>query len=80
MHERFTLVEGYRDPDGKWQRPVVYEADFVYQRDGRTVVEDVKGMRLPAYLIKKKLMWQVHGIQVIEIGGTASRRRKDTRG
>ena len=28
---------------GKTVRPIIYCADFVYRKDGKTVVEDVKG-------------------------------------
>lgn len=50
------------------EREVSYRADFVYtDADGREVVEDVKGMRTPAYKIKKKLMLFVHGIRITEV-------------
>lgn len=46
-----------------------YVADFVYvdNATGRTVVEDTKGFRTPEYIIKRKLMLQVHGITIKEI-------------
>lgn len=45
-----------------------YIADFVYVEvaTGRTVVEDVKGVRTDVYKIKKKLMLWVHGIIIKE--------------
>jgi hypothetical protein len=47
---------------------VSYVADFVYQeKAGKTVVEDTKGFRTRAYIIKRKLMLQVHGIAVQEL-------------
>lgn len=53
------------------ERGVTYIADFVYEKDGKTVVEDVKGyMRGQAYAlfsIKRKLMLYVHGIEVVEV-------------
>ena len=49
------------------ERPVTYIADFVYDEDGVTVVEDVKGMRTDAYKIKRKLMKYVYDIEVREI-------------
>ncbi len=33
-----------------------YIADFAYQEGGKYVVEDVKGMKTPAYRIKRKLL------------------------
>lgn len=47
-------------------RSVTYRADFVYTEQGKTVVEDVKGFRTPEYVIKKKLMYYIHGILVKE--------------
>ena len=48
-----------------------YIADFVYERDGKTVVEDVKGYRdgqaYQLFVLKRKLMLWVHGIRVEEI-------------
>ena len=40
---------------------------FVYEENGQTVVEDVKGFRTKDYLIKRKLMLQVHGIKIREV-------------
>ena len=49
------------------ERSVRYVADFVYETDGFTVVEDTKGMRTKDYIIKRKLMLQVHGIRILEV-------------
>lgn len=49
------------------ERPVKYVADFVYTENGKTVVEDAKGMRTKEYIIKRKLMLWQHGIQVREV-------------
>lgn len=43
-----------------------YIADFVYEEDGRVVVEDYKGFRTPLYALKRKLMEAVHGITIRE--------------
>lgn len=44
-----------------------YIADFVYYtRQGAMVVEDAKGMKTPVYNLKKKLMFIVNGIEIIE--------------
>ena len=37
------------------EKSVVYVADFVYTENGRSVVEDAKGMRTKDYVIKRKL-------------------------
>lgn len=56
-----------------------YVADFVYRIDGRTVVEDVKGVRTPEYKLKRKLMLAVFGIEIQEIGGSENSKRKKTK-
>ena len=55
------------------ERAVTYVADFVYDQDGETVVEDSKGYRNPSsapyakFVLKRKLMLWVHGIRVREV-------------
>ena len=50
------------------QRAVHYIADFVYKdKEGNEVVEDTKGMRTKEYLLKKKMMRALRGIQIKEI-------------
>jgi hypothetical protein len=44
-----------------------YIADFVYfEKDGKKVVEDSKGMKTDIYRIKKKMMKAIHNIEVLE--------------
>lgn len=50
-----------------WTREVTYTADFVYELDGNTVVEDFKGMQNDRWQMKKALMAFVHGIYVREV-------------
>jgi hypothetical protein len=50
------------------EEAVLYYADFVYtDSSGEKVVEDTKGVRTAAYVIKRKLMLSVHGIRIKEI-------------
>lgn len=52
------------------QRAVHYVADFVYDKDGETIVEDVKGGRATQtaeYKLKKKMMLALKGIQIKEV-------------
>ena len=49
------------------EREVSYRADFVYQENGQTVVEDVKGVRTKDYIIKRKLMLYVRKIKIREV-------------
>lgn len=44
-----------------------YIADFVFEEGARTVVMDPKGVRTPAYRLKKKLMLACHSVEVIEV-------------
>jgi hypothetical protein len=37
-------------------RAVTYVADFVYTENGKTIIEDVKGMQTPVYKLKKAIM------------------------
>jgi hypothetical protein len=49
------------------ERECSYIADFVYQENGQTIVEDTKGVRTKDYRIKRKLMLYVYGIRIREI-------------
>ena len=75
---RFVLIPSQREPDtigkkggvhkGKLlERECVYIADFVYKENGKTVVEDTKGMRTTEYVIKRKMMLYIHGIKIKEV-------------
>ena len=39
-----TIEDSFQDSSGKTHRAVTYKADFVYTENGKTVVEDVKGV------------------------------------
>lgn len=70
----FELVPAQRDAKGKLvERPVKYLADFVYQdcATGERVVEDVKSKptKTQAFIIKRKLMLERHGIRIQEVKG-----------
>ena len=78
MQVKFVLIPQQREPDirgprggihkGKViEKECAYIADFVYQKDGETVVEDTKGFRTTDYIIKRKLMLYVHGIRIREV-------------
>lgn len=73
----YELIPVQREPDvigpkggikkGKViEHPCTYKADFVYEEGHKTIVEDVKGMRTPEYIIKRKLMLHVFGIRIKE--------------
>lgn len=56
-------------PKGKLvERECAYIADFVYaDENGHLIVEDTKGVKTKDYIIKRKLMFKVHGIKITEV-------------
>lgn len=69
---KFQLLPRQTGSDGKvLERKVEYVADFVYIRDGKVIVEDVKGYRgggaYEVFKLKKKMMLYFFGIRVKEI-------------
>lgn len=82
MQVKFVLIPSQYEPDtvkvlksgkekvvkGKLiERECSYIADFVYQYNGKTVVEDAKGMRTKEYVLKRKMMLWIHGIRISEV-------------
>lgn len=64
---KFELIPSQKIDGKVAERPVSYFADFVYTNSsGVTIVEDTKGFRTTDYIIKRKLMLHVHGIQITE--------------
>lgn len=49
------------------EHEISYVADFVYEQDGETIVEDTKGYRTDIYIAKRKMMLYFHGIKIKEI-------------
>lgn len=54
-------------PKQEGERAAHYIADFVYQENGKVIVEDSKGYRTPDYVLKRKLMLHVHKIRIVEV-------------
>lgn len=64
----YVLLARQKRPSGGFERAVVYIADFCYtDRTGKRVVEDVKGCSTDVWVIKRKLMLSLFGIEVREI-------------
>lgn len=63
---RHGPMEEYAHKVGKVRS---YVADFVYVvvKTGQQVVEDAKGMRLPTYREKKKIVKALFGVDIIEV-------------
>ena len=56
LQPTYTLLEGFRDNQGKQQKPITYTPDFLVEYDdGRREVIEVKGVRTRDYLLRKKL-------------------------
>ena len=70
FYERYSK-SGERLKDGcrLVERAVYYIADFVYTdvETGKSIVEDTKGVKTKEYIIKRKLMYAVHGIRIKEV-------------
>lgn len=54
VHPRYVVIDPL-EVDGVTEPAIQYEADFAYLEDGRTVVEDVKGMWTEAFKLKRRL-------------------------
>lgn len=69
--KKFEVIPALRDGGVVVERPVYYIADFVYTKDGKLIVEDVKGCKSGSayriFAIKRKLMLQRYGIRVREV-------------
>ncbi len=74
---KFVLIPAQYEPDtvgsrggvkrGKLlEREVSYVADFVYDQDGKRIVEDSKGFRTADYKLKRKMMLYFHNIKIKE--------------
>lgn len=61
MQVPFILIK-----KSKYGRAIKYIADFVYEENGKTIVEDTKGYKTDVYKLKKRIMAEVHGIEIRE--------------
>ena len=62
-HKKYILIDA-----GENGREIAYEADFVYMKDGKLVVEDTKSepTKTRLYKLKKRLMLERYGINISE--------------
>lgn len=68
LQPRFLLQESFRK-NGKTYRKIEYVADFKYTENGKTIVEDVKGLQTDVFKIKHKLFekkYQELELRIIE--------------
>ena len=64
---KYELIPAQRTNGKVVERACTYVADFVYEENGNTVVEDTKGFKTKDYIIKRKLMLYLQGIKIKEI-------------
>lgn len=68
---KFVLIPSQKRRNGSTERECSYIADFVYvdRMSGKKVVEDTKSpaTRTAEYIIKRKLMLYVHGLEIKEV-------------
>lgn len=77
LQQSYTLQAAYITPEGERVRGIAYRADFSYERATAPdaiggaywlpVVEDAKGKRTDVYIMKKKLMKERLGIDIVEV-------------
>lgn len=68
MHPKFVLEDGFCH-DGKKYRAITYSADFQYELNGETIIEDVKSpitKKNKVYQLKKKMMLK-RGYEIKEV-------------
>ena len=69
-HPEWEIIPKQKIPGHRAFLPAHYTADFKYMRDGVLHVEDVKSTYTredQAYILRRKLMYLVHGIYVEEV-------------
>lgn len=69
-HPRYEIIPAQRPPGRHGFQAAHYTADFKYIRAGKEIVEDVKSSYTredQAYILRRKLMYLVHGIYVEEV-------------
>ena len=54
LQPKFLLQESFRK-NGKTFRKIEYIADFKYTENGKTIIEDVKGIKTDVFKLKQKL-------------------------
>lgn len=55
LQPEFVLVDAFKDATGKRHRAIKYRADFRYTEGGKTIIEDVKGVKTRVFRLKQKL-------------------------
>ena len=59
LQPRFLLQDSFKK-NGKTYRKIEYVADYKYIENGKTIVEDVKGMQTDVFKLKHKIFEKVY--------------------
>lgn len=59
LQPHFLLQDSFKK-NGKTYREIKYIADFKYIKNGKTIVEDVKGIQTDVFKIKHKLFEKIY--------------------
>lgn len=59
LQPRFLLQDSFKK-NGKTYRKIEYIADFQYIENGKTIVEDVKGIQTDVFKLKHKIFEKVY--------------------
>ena len=65
LQVKYELIPKYKIGN-RTVRAMNYIADFVYNENGKEVVEDSKGYRTEVYKLKKKIFEHRYGIEIKE--------------
>lgn len=68
LQPTIEIVPKCKRQDGSMQRAIKYIGDFkVFYPDGTVQIHDVKGAKTAEFLIKEKLLWALHGIEIVVV-------------
>lgn len=76
LQPKFRLMDSFKYDD-KTIRAIDYIADFMYEENGKVIVEDVKGIRTKDYIIKSKLFIKKYTIDLGEVDEFREMKRGD---
>ena len=56
LQPAYVLLDAFQHA-GKTVKAIRYIADFEYQQEGKTIIEDVKGVETDVFKLKRKWFW-----------------------
>ena len=65
LQPRYQILDTLRVTGHRTMPKRFYIADFRYERNGKTIVEDVKGHKTPVYNLKKHLFLAAYGGELV---------------